>query len=62
MLEPLSFFLSLVPDAGGDGLSLPAAYADTMGAATSAVEIMANAKTLIENLFMHLSPDCIFGR
>jgi hypothetical protein len=21
---------------------------------------MANAKTLIENLFMHLSPDCIF--
>src|SRR6267378_618412 len=57
MRELLSFFFSfLEPDAGGAGLSSPAAWADgSEGTAISAIENVANTKSLIANLLMHAS-------
>src|ERR1700688_1051168 len=56
--ELLSFFLSfLEPDAGGAGLSSPAAWADgSSGTAISAIENVASTKSLIANLLMPVSP------
>jgi hypothetical protein len=57
MLELLScfFFSFLVSDAGGDGLSLPAAWAVVAkGTAISAIAYIA-VKNLIASLFIHLS-------
>jgi len=46
----------LESDAGGAGLSPPAAWADvSSGTATSAIEDIASAKSLTANLLMRLS-------
>src|SRR6266404_2161357 len=57
MRELLSCFLSfLEPDAGGAGLSSPAAWADgSSGTAISAIENVASTKSLIANLLMRIS-------
>src|SRR5258708_40357674 len=57
MRELLSFFLSfLEPDAGGAGLSSPAAWAGgSSGTAISAIENVASTKSLIANLLMRVS-------
>src|SRR6478752_7314803 len=59
MLEllPFFFFPFLEPDAGGAGLSSPAAWADgSSGTAISAIENVASTKSLIANLLMRVSP------
>src|SRR5260370_25894614 len=55
--ELLSFFLSfLEPDAGGAGLSSPAAWANgSSGTTISTIENVASTKSLIANLLMHNS-------
>src|ERR1700681_3262860 len=58
MLELLSFFFFsfLEPDAGGAGLSSPAAWADgSRGTAISAIENIASVNSLIANLLMRVS-------
>src|ERR1700722_11262713 len=54
----LAFLLFLTSDlvsGGGDGDSPPAAKAEARGAAISAIEYIASAKSLIANLLIRLS-------
>src|SRR5229473_4758759 len=58
MLEllPFFFFSFLESDAGGAGLSSPAAWADgSSGTAISVIENVASTKSLIANLLMRVS-------
>ena len=55
LLAFLSFLASDLVSGGGDGDSPPAAKAEARGAAISAIEYIASAKSLIANLSIRLS-------